>query len=128
MQLPFSSTALSKENRQLVEDAVKKAKNGPDGRIHAIVIAGAYIGERDLDVLQDRRGEVVKTYLTKLGIPSANIYVEPATMTDSYLVKRPDGEVAVRQIEIELSPICRGSCEWKCADFTFWPSDTPGNH
>ncbi|WP_241495848.1 hypothetical protein [Paraburkholderia monticola] len=127
LELPFNTTALSKENRQLIENAVKVAKKWPDVDIQAIVIAGAYIGERDLDILQGRRGEVVKTYLRKLGILSKNIYVEPVTMTDSYVTKRPDGELAVRQIEIELTPICRGSCEWMCDDPRLWPPDPPTN-
>ncbi|EEA01889.1 hypothetical protein BH160DRAFT_2809 [Burkholderia sp. H160] len=106
LQLPFNSTALSKDDRQVIERAASRAKKWPDVQIQAIVIAGAYIGERDLDILQDRRGEVVKGYLRKLGIPSADIYVEPKTLTNVFAQKLPDGKTRVNQIEIELSPIC----------------------
>ncbi|MGF6265539.1 hypothetical protein OKW34_004612 [Paraburkholderia youngii] len=116
LQLPFNTTALSKDNRLSIQKAVKEAQKWPDVRIQAIVIAGAYIGERDLDILQDRRGEVVKGYLRKLGIPSPDIYIEPKTLTDVFAQKLPDGKIRVNQIEIELSPICKGSCEWMCDD------------
>ncbi|MGF6964714.1 hypothetical protein OKW43_001719 [Paraburkholderia sp. WC7.3g] len=125
LQLPFNSTALSKDNRLSIEKAVREAQKWRDVRIQAIVIAGAYIGERDLDILQDRRGEVVKGYLRKLGIPSADIYVEPKTLTDVFAQKLPDGSTRVNQIEIELSPICKGSCEWMCDDPRLWPPITP---
>ncbi|NUX56242.1 hypothetical protein FSB65_22945 [Paraburkholderia sp. JPY418] len=114
--MPFNTTALSKDNRLSIQKAVKEAQKWPDVRIQAIVIAGAYIGERDLDILQDRRGEVVKGYLRKLGIPSPDIYIEPKTLTDVFAQKLPDGKIRVNQIEIELSPICKGSCEWMCDD------------
>jgi len=117
LELPFNTTALSEANRRLISDAVSKAKKWPDVGIQAVVTAGAYIGERDLDVLQDRRGDVVEAYLRKLGIKRDNIYIVPTTMTDGYVVKRPDGEPAVRQIDIEISPICKnGDCRWMCDD------------
>ncbi|APA89352.1 hypothetical protein BJG93_26965 [Paraburkholderia sprentiae WSM5005] len=126
--MPFNTTALSEGNRRLISDAVGKAKKWPDVQIQAIVIAGAYIGERDLDILQDRRGEVVKAYLRKLGILGKNIYVEPKTMTDVHVVRRSDGELAVRQIEIELTPLCKGGdCRWMCDDPRLWPDPGPSN-
>jgi hypothetical protein len=126
LELPFNTTALSAANRRLISDAIRKAKKWPDVQIQAVVTAGAYIGERDLDLLQDRRGEMVKAYLRKLGIPSKNIYVEPVTMTDGYVVKRTDGELAVRQIEIELSPMCKGGdCRWMCEDPRLWSNPDP---
>ncbi|NML35192.1 hypothetical protein HHL14_30765 [Paraburkholderia sp. G-4-1-8] len=117
-ELPFNTTSLSNENLQEIEMAVKDAKKWPPPAIgiQATVTAGAYIGEHDLDVLQKNRGEAVEAYLRKLGIPSENIYVDPVIMTDDFLVKRTDGELAVRQVEIELAPICKGSCQWMCGD------------
>ncbi|NML32551.1 hypothetical protein HHL14_17110 [Paraburkholderia sp. G-4-1-8] len=126
--MPFNTTALSNANRRLISDAVSKAKKWPDVQILAVVVAGAYIDERDLDVLQDRRGEVVKTYLRTLGISSKNIYVEPYTMTRGSVMTRPDGEPDIRQIEIELSPICKdGDCRWMCDDPRLAPKLEPYN-
>jgi len=126
LQLPFNTTALSKENRQSIEKAVKEAKRWPDVGIQAIVIAGAYIGERDLDVLQDRRGEVSKAYLRNLGIAGKDIYVEPKTLTEVFARKLPDGTTHVDQIEIELSPLCKdGDCRWMCDDPRLWPNPRP---
>ncbi|SMG56253.1 hypothetical protein [Paraburkholderia susongensis] len=126
LRLPFNTTALSREDRRVIANAVSRAKRWPDVQIQAIVIAGAYIGERDLDDLQERRGENVQAYLRKLGIKSKNIYIEPKTLTDVFAHKLSDGTIRVQQIEIELSPICKeGSCEWMCDDPRLWPPGTP---
>ncbi|HEY2022150.1 hypothetical protein [Paraburkholderia sp.] len=128
LQLPFNTTALSTDNQQSIEKAVKEARKWPDVGIQTIVIAGAYIGERDVDVLQDRRGKVVEAYLRKLGIPSKDIYVEPKTLTEVFAHKLPDGTTHVDQIEIELSPICKdGDCRWMCDDPRLWPDPGPSN-
>ncbi|WP_233839030.1 hypothetical protein [Paraburkholderia sp. ZP32-5] len=128
LQLPFNATALSNDNQRSIEKAVREAKKWPDVGIQAIVIAGAYIGERDLDVLQDRRGDAVKAYLRKLGIPGKDIYVEPKTLTEVFARKLPDGTTRVDQIEIELSPICEdGDCRWMCDDPRLWPNSGPSD-
>lgn len=116
IELPFDTVELSKENQRAIADAVEEAKKWPDVQIQAIVMAGAYIGEHNLDVLQARRGENVQAYLRKLGIRSENIYIVPKTLTDGFVVRRDDGEFAVRQIEVELHPICKDSCAWMCND------------
>ena len=122
LQLPFNAIALSKADRRVVEQAVSRAKKWPDVQIQAIVIAGAYIGERDLDVLQDRRGENVQAYLRTHGIRTENIYVEPKTLTDVFAHRLPDGTTRVNQVEIELSPICKGGdCSWMCDDPRLMP-------
>ncbi|MCC8395738.1 hypothetical protein LJ656_24445 [Paraburkholderia sp. MMS20-SJTR3] len=72
--MPFNTTALSKDDRQAIEKAVRKAQEWqrlPYVELQIIVVSGAYIGERDLDILQDRRGEVVKRLLVKLGVRSS---------------------------------------------------------
>ncbi|EDZ99908.1 hypothetical protein BH160DRAFT_4764 [Burkholderia sp. H160] len=116
LELPFNATVLSTADRRAIAEAVGAAKRWPNVQIQAIVMAGAYIGERNLEELQDRRGEVVKAYLRKLGIRSEYIMIDPTTLTEGYVVKRPDGSRTVRQIEIELTPICKGSCAWMCDD------------
>ncbi|MEX3788576.1 hypothetical protein [Paraburkholderia sp. BR14374] len=116
IELPFNATALSTADRRAIAGAVGEAKKWPNVQIQAIVMAGAYIGERNLEELQDRRGQVVKAYLRKLGIRSEYIMIDPTTLTEGYVVKRPDGSPTVRQIEIELTPICKGSCAWMCDD------------
>ncbi|MGF6985600.1 hypothetical protein QFZ99_005141 [Paraburkholderia atlantica] len=116
IELPFNTVELSMENRRAIAEAVEEANKWPDVQIQAIVMAGAYIGEHDLDVLQERRGENVQAYLRKLGIRSENIYIVPKTLTDGFVVKRADGELAVRQVEVELHPICKDSCAWMCDD------------
>jgi hypothetical protein len=116
LELPFNTVELSKENKRAIAGAVDEAKKWPNVKIQAIVMAGAYIGEHDLDVLQERRGENVQAYLRKLGIRHENIYIVPKTLTDGFVVKRADDELAIRQIEVELHPICQGSCAWMCND------------
>jgi hypothetical protein len=114
LELPFNAIALSNEQRQEIRTALAETKTWPKVEMQAFVTAGAYIGERDLNFLQERRGRVVKAYLTELGIRNKDVYVGPETMTDLYVVQRPDGELAVQAIHIELSPICGGDCQWMC--------------
>jgi hypothetical protein len=115
-QLPFNTTTLSNAYRLTIADAVIKARQWSDVQIQAVVIAGAYIGELNLEQLKKDRAENVRTYLTQLGIRSGNILVEPKTFTDQMVGKRPDGTLEVEQIVVELTPICNGSCEWMCDD------------
>lgn len=116
LEIPFNETKLSAANRLAIAKAVDEAKKWPDVQIQAVVMAGAYIGEKNLEELQDRRGEAVKAYLRQLGLKSDYIMIDPTTLTDEYIVRRPDGELAVRQIDIELTPLCKGSCAWMCSD------------
>ncbi|MCC8393687.1 hypothetical protein LJ656_13915 [Paraburkholderia sp. MMS20-SJTR3] len=116
LELPFNTTELSKEQRQTIAAAFEGTKAWPKVDIQAFVTAGAYTGERDLESLKQRRGELVKAYLTELGMKSEAIYVWPKTMMDFFVVKRPDGEPVVQAIYIELTPICAGSCQWMCDD------------
>ncbi|MCC8392711.1 hypothetical protein LJ656_08935 [Paraburkholderia sp. MMS20-SJTR3] len=116
-ELPFNTIELTKEDMVIIADAVEDTKTWPSPAvgIQATVSAGAYIGERDLDVLKKRRGDAIKAYLMELGIPSRNIYVDPVVMTDDVVFRRADGGLAVQQIAIELAPICKGgSCAWMC--------------
>lgn len=114
LELPFNTSALSNEQRQTIEKAVDETKKWPKVQVQAFITAGAYTGERDQKILQERRGKVAKTFLTELGIKSKDIYIESKTMSDFYVVKRPDGELAVKAIYIELNPICGGDCQWMC--------------
>jgi hypothetical protein len=114
LEMPFNTSEFSKEQKQAIETAVEDTKKWPKVEIQAFITAGAYTGERDLEILQERRGDVAKTYLTELGINSEDIYIGRKTMTDFYVVKRPDGEPAVQAISIEVNPICGGDCQWMC--------------
>jgi len=114
LDLPFNTSAFSNEQRRKIEKAVEDTKKWPKVEIQAFITAGAYTGERDLETLQERRGKVTKAYLTELGIKSKDIYIGNKTMTDFYVVKRPDGEPAVKAIYIEINPICGGDCQWMC--------------
>ncbi|MGF6968098.1 hypothetical protein OKW43_005126 [Paraburkholderia sp. WC7.3g] len=114
LELPFNTTELSKEQRQTIKTAFERTKEWPKVEIQAFITAGAYTGERDLETLKEHRGKLVKAYLTGLGIRSKDIYIGTKTMTDFFVVKRPDGELAVQAIYIELTPICGGSCQWMC--------------
>ncbi|HEY2020410.1 hypothetical protein [Paraburkholderia sp.] len=116
LEVPFNKTKLSTADQRAIAKAVDEAKKWPDVQIQAVVMAGAYIGEKNLEELQDRRGEAVKAYPRQLGIKSDYIMIDPTTLTDGYIVKRPDGELAIRQIETELTPLCKGSCAWMCDD------------
>lgn len=114
LELPFNTSALSNEQRQAIEKTVEDTKKWPKVEIQAFITAGAYTGERDLETLQERRGKVTEAYLTELGIKNKDIYIGNKTMTDFYVVKRPDGEPTVKAIYIEINPICGGDCQWMC--------------
>ncbi|SIT46937.1 conserved exported hypothetical protein [Paraburkholderia piptadeniae] len=114
--LPFNTTTLSNVDRLAIADIVIEAKRWPDVQIQAVVIAGAYIGERNVDRLKEARAENVKAYLQQLGIKSENILIDKKTFTDEMVVKRPDGTFCIRQVVVELTPICKGSCAWLCDD------------
>ena len=116
VQLPFNTTELSNADRLAIADAVIEAKKWPDVQIQAVVIAGAYIHEHNLDTLKEARAGNVKSYLQQLGIKSENILLDKKTFTDEMIVKRPDGTIGMHQIVVELTPLCKGSCAWLCDD------------
>ncbi|QBQ98456.1 hypothetical protein E1956_02050 [Paraburkholderia pallida] len=97
-------------------DSVIEAKKWPEVQIQAIVIAGAYVGERNIDRLKAARAENVKAYLQQLGIKTENILIDRKTFTDEMVMRRSDGTLDVHQIIVELTPICKGSCAWLCDD------------
>lgn len=115
-RLPFNTTTLSNRDRLALADSVIAAKQWPDVQIRAVVIAGAYIRERNLDRLKEARAENVKAYLQQLGIESQNILIDRKTFTSEMVGKRPDNTIDVRQVLVELTPICKGSCAWMCDD------------
>ncbi|MBB5461010.1 hypothetical protein [Paraburkholderia sp. Cpub6] len=116
IELPFNTTALTNANRLAITDAVIEAKKWPDVQIQAVIMAGAYTVERNLDRLKEDRARSVKVYLQQLGIRSENILIEKHTFTDEMVVKRPDGTLSYRQVFVEFKPICNGSCAWMCDD------------
>jgi hypothetical protein len=115
-QLPFNTTTLSNIDRLAIAHSVLEAKKWPDVQIQAVVIAGAYIGERDINRLKQTRAENVRAYLQQLGIKNENILIDKKTFTDEMVEKRTDGTLDIHQIIVELTPICRGSCAWLCDD------------
>jgi hypothetical protein len=115
-QLPFNATEISNADRLAIADIVIEAKKWPDVQIQAVVIAGAYKGEDDLDRLKDARAANVRAYLQQLGIKSGNIITDKKTFTDDMVVKIPGGSLTVNQIVVELTPICEGSCARLCND------------
>jgi hypothetical protein len=116
IELPLDKTALTNANRIAITKAVIEAKKWPDVQIQAVIMAGAYTAERNIDRLKKDRARNVKAYLQKLGIKSENILIEKHTFTDEMIVKRPDGKLSYRQVFVEFKPICNGSCSWMCDD------------
>ncbi|MGF6261207.1 hypothetical protein OKW49_002108 [Paraburkholderia youngii] len=116
VQLPLNTTELSNADRLTIADAVISARQWPEVQIQAVVIAGAYISEGNLEQLKKDRAENVKAYLKQLGIRSENIIIEPKTFTDQMVAKRSDGTLDIEQIVVELTPICGGGCERLCDD------------
>lgn len=121
-RLPFNAVALSNDDRLSIANAVLEARKWPDVDIQAVVIAGAYVSEKNSNRLKDERGALVKSYLVQLGIKPQNILIEPKTFTDE-MVKNDDGTLNLHQIEIELVPLCEGGCERLCDD----PRVTPNS-
>ncbi|NML30790.1 OmpA family protein [Paraburkholderia antibiotica] len=116
IELPFDKSALTNANRLAIANAVIEAKKWPDVEIQAVIMAGAYTAEHDIDRLKEGRARNVKAYLQQLGISSQNILIEKHTFTDEMVVKRPDGTPGYRQVFVEFKPICKGSCAWMCDD------------
>ncbi|KAG8154991.1 hypothetical protein BFF94_003430 [Burkholderia catarinensis] len=116
MQLPFNTTTLSNADRVTIVDSAIEAKKWPNVKIQAIIIAGAYVYEKNIEKLKNMRGENVKEYLQQLGISAENIYVEKKTFTDEMITRRPDGTIKTNQVIVEFTPICSGSCAWMCDD------------
>ncbi len=116
VQLPFNATDISNADRLAIANIVIEAKKWPDVEIQAVVIAGAYKNEKNVERLKETRADIVKAYLQQLGIKIENILIDRKTFTDEMLVKHPDGAVTIRQIVIELTPICKGSCARLCDD------------
>ncbi|MDR6497751.1 hypothetical protein J2785_000894 [Burkholderia ambifaria] len=116
VQFPFNKTTFSNADRVTIANSAIEAKKWPDVKIKAIVIAGAYIHEKDIEKLKDARAENTISYLRKLGISAENIFVDKKTFTDEMVEKRPDGTVNIHQVIVEFTPICKGSCAWMCND------------
>lgn len=114
-RLPFDSVALSNEDRLSIANMVLEARKWPDVDIQAVIIAGAYVGERSGEKLKSERGAAVRAYLIQLGVKAKNILIEPKTLTDQ-MVKNDDGTLNLHQIAIELVPLCNGGCERLCDD------------
>jgi hypothetical protein len=116
VQLPFNTTTFSNADRIAIANSVIEAKKWPDVKIQAVVIAGAYIHENDIERLKNVRADNAKEYLQQLGIDAENIYLEKKTFTDRMAKKLPDGTINIHQVIVELTPICQGSCAWMCDD------------
>ncbi|WP_244100052.1 hypothetical protein [Burkholderia anthina] len=116
VQFPLNTTTFSNSDRVAIAKSVVEAKKWPDVKIKAIVISGAYIHEKDIEKLKDARADNTKFYLQQLGISAENIFIDKKTFTDEMVEKRSDGTVDIRQVIVELTPICKGSCAWMCND------------
>jgi hypothetical protein len=114
-RLPFNAVELTNGDRLSIANIVLEAKKWPDVDIQAVIIAGAYVGEKDRERLKSERGELVKSYLVQLGINPQNILIEPKVFTNE-MVKNEDGTLNLHQIAIELVPLCKGGCERLCDD------------
>lgn len=115
-QLPFNATDISNRDRLAIADIVIEARKWPDVEIQAVVIAGAYKRERNVERLKETRAENVKAYLRDLGIKGDNILIDRKTFTDEMVARNSDGALTVHQVVVELTPICKGSCAWLCND------------
>ncbi|HHL4080158.1 hypothetical protein [Burkholderia sp. A2] len=116
IQFPSNTTKFSNSDRVSIANIVIEAKKWPNVEIQAVVIAGAYIKEKNIEKLKDERAENAKSYLQNLGIDTKNILIDKKTFTDEMVVKQPDGTINVHQMIVELTPICKGSCAWMCDD------------
>ena len=116
LQFSFNTTTLSNADRVAIANSVIEAKKWPRVKIQAVVIAGAYIREKDVEKLKGARADNVKAYLQQLGIGAENILVDKKTFADEMIEKRPDGTIKIHQVIVELTPICKGSCAWMCDD------------
>ncbi|WP_246637259.1 hypothetical protein [Burkholderia catarinensis] len=116
LYFPFNTTTLSNTDRVAIANKVIEAKRWPNVEIRAIVIAGAYFQERNIEKLKDIRAINMKDYLLQLGINAENIYIDKRTFTDEVASKRPDGSIDIQQVIVEFTPICKGSCAWMCDD------------
>ncbi|WP_174479193.1 hypothetical protein [Paraburkholderia bannensis] len=114
-RLPLNSIYLANDDRLAIANIVLEARQWPDVDIQAVVIAGAYVGEKNVEKLKSERGAIVSTYLVQLGIKPQNILIELKTLTDQ-MVKNDDGTLNLHQISIELVPLCNGGCEKLCND------------
>jgi len=114
-RLPFNAVELTNRDRLSIANIVLAAKKWPDVDIQAVIIAGAYVGEKDRERLKSERGELVKSYLVQLGINPQNVLIEPKVFTNE-MVKNEDGTLNLHQISIELVPLCKGGCERLCDD------------
>ncbi|NHV27276.1 hypothetical protein HAV18_13600 [Burkholderia sp. D-99] len=121
MQLPFNTTTLSNADRVAIADSVIAAKSWPNVKIQATIIAGAFVYEKNIEILKDTRGENVKEYLQHLGISVDHIVIDKKTFTDEMITRRPDGTIKTNQIIVEFTPICKGSCAWMCDDLRVTP-------
>ncbi|OXI43880.1 hypothetical protein [Burkholderia aenigmatica] len=116
LQLPLNTTTLSNADRVTIADSVIEAKKWPNVEIQAIIIAGAFVYERNIEKLKDIRGENAKEYLQQLGISTDHILIDKKTFTDEMITRRPDGTIKTNQLIVEFTPICKGSCAWMCDD------------
>lgn len=123
VQFPFNTASFSNADRIAIANSVIEAKKWPDVEIQAVVIAGAYIKERNVEKLKEARAENAKSYLQQLGIGAEHILIDKKTFTDEMVENRPDGTIDVHQMIVELTPICKGSCAWMCDD----PRVMPGS-
>ncbi|CAB3726628.1 hypothetical protein LMG22037_05221 [Paraburkholderia phenoliruptrix] len=115
-QFPLNTSVLSNADRLTIAGTVAEAKNWPDVQIQAVVIAGAYIGERNIERLKDARAETVQAYLEQLGVKRQNILIDKKTFTDAMVTKGPGNAIHLHQVIVELTPICEGSCASLCDD------------
>lgn len=110
--LPVNSVEIPNADRLKIAEMVLAARQWPDAEIRGIVYAGGYVQEHEPTALAAQRASALRAYLIQLGIKEKNIWV------DERLIKKPDiddnGNKALNQIGVTLTPICRDGCERLC--------------
>ncbi|CAG2345694.1 MULTISPECIES: hypothetical protein [Burkholderia] len=113
--LPLNSVDVTNADRLKIANAVIEARKWPDAEIQAVVISGAYTTERNRERLKTERAKIASEYLKQLGIRNEHIIIDKKTFTDA-MVRNSDGTLTLYQIDIELTPLCRGGCQRLCDD------------
>lgn len=116
--LSLNSTEIPNSDRIKIADMKRAARQWPNVEIRGIVYAGGYIKERNPKAIAAERAAILKSYLIRLGVKEANIWI------DTRIIQQPDiddkGTETLDQIAVTLVPICEGRYERLCND----PRDT----
>jgi hypothetical protein len=114
-RVPFNAVQIENTDRVKLADAVVRARTWPDVEIGANISAPAFATESDPRGLSEARARSIKTYLMQLGLDERNISYEPIVVAKP-VAKDKEGLEPLREIYVEIVPVCRGSCEALCAN------------